>query len=82
MVTRAVKMALSCPLGIVRTVNPHNKFVIGQASAEACLARSINTQKKELGQYSAILTKQAWPITHNMPTVTGVVIDYNTLMVT
>ena len=26
--------------------------------------RSINTQKKELGQYPAILTEQAWSITH------------------
>jgi len=27
-------------------------------------SRSINTQKKELGQYPAILTEQAWSITH------------------
>ena len=27
-------------------------------------SRSINTQKKELGQYPAILTEQTWSITH------------------
>ena len=35
----------------------------GPSSFFACLwSRSINTQKKERGQYPAILTEQAWSI--------------------
>ena len=59
---------------------PYNKSFIDQTcsvkmagywprSFFACLwtstsSRSINTQKKELGQYPAIVTEQAWSITH------------------
>ena len=69
---------------------PYNKSFIDQVcsvkmagywprSFFACLgtstsSRSINTQKKELGQYSTILTEQTWSITHtsNMaPTLSG-----------
>ena len=31
---------------------------------DEAISRSINTQKKKLGQYPAILTEPAWSITH------------------
>ena len=48
----SVKMAGYCP----------RSFFAGLWTSTP--SRSINTQKKELGQYPAILTEQAWSITH------------------
>ena len=63
-------MGLSCPLGIAR---------VGPAKAKFCwrnvlalffafygprLRLGPQKRKKELGQYPAILTEQAWSITH------------------
>ena len=69
-------MALSCPLEITTFQEkdflvlfiPYYKSFISQDGWILALywstpSRSINTQKKERGQYLAILTEQAWSIT-------------------
>ena len=56
------KMELSCPLGTTRCI-PQEKFPQSQI-INPLLTKLVRSNKKELGQYPAILTEQAWSITH------------------